>query len=61
MKQIIGGYEITTASTEAAEQTKRGIESFIEWRIDPYDWLDRALETARKQSDYYLLFHPPRE
>ena len=40
MKQIIDGYEITTASTEAAEQTKRGIESFIEWRMDPFDWLD---------------------
>ena len=45
MKQVIDGYEITTASTEAAEQTKRGIESFIEWRMDPFDWLDRALET----------------
>ena len=45
MKQVIDGYEITTASNEAAEQTKRGIESFIEWRMDPFDWLDRALET----------------
>ena len=45
MKQVIDGYEITTARTEAAEQTKRGIESFIEWRMDPFDWLDRALET----------------
>ena len=45
MKQVIDGYEITTASKEAAEQTKRGIESFIEWRMDPFDWLDRALET----------------
>ena len=45
MKQVIDGYEITTASTEAAEQTKRGIESFIEWRMDPFDWLDGALET----------------
>ena len=30
MKQVIDGYEITTASNEAAEKTKRGIESFIE-------------------------------
>ena len=42
MKQVIDGYEITTASIEAAEQNKRGIESFIEWRMDPFDWLDRA-------------------
>ena len=42
MKQVIDGYEITTARIEAAEQTKRGIDSFIEWRMDPFDWLDGA-------------------
>ena len=45
MRQSYAGYEITTEFSEAAEHTTHGIESFVEWRMDSFDWLDRALET----------------